>query len=45
MTNGYLPQNTGLWSIGYGWEICSTGGLNETFQVSRFSITTSRSPA
>jgi hypothetical protein len=45
MTNGYLPQNTGLWSIGYGWEICSTGGLNETFQVSSFSITTSKSSA
>jgi hypothetical protein len=39
VTHGYLPQDTGLFSIGYGWEICSTGGQNETFQVSNFSIT------
>lgn len=39
VNNGYLPANTALWSIGYGWEICSTGGVNENFQVSRFSIT------
>jgi hypothetical protein len=36
----YLPARTGLWLIGYGWEICSTGGLNENLQVSRYSITT-----
>jgi hypothetical protein len=28
-----------LFSIGYGWEICSTGGHNENFQVKNFSIT------
>lgn len=36
----YLPARTGLWLIGYGWEICSTGGVNENFQVSRYSMTT-----
>jgi len=35
----YLGKDTGLFSIGYGWEICSTGGRNENFQVSSFSIT------
>jgi hypothetical protein len=35
----YMAEDTGLFSIGYGWEICSTGGLNENFQVSSFSIT------
>lgn len=35
----YLPADTGLWQIGYGWEICSTGGANENFQINRFSIT------
>lgn len=35
----YLPAGTGLWMIGYGWEICSTGGLNEDFVVSDYSIT------
>ena len=39
--NGYLPQGSTLGLIGYGWEICSTGGVNENFQVSSFSITTS----
>jgi hypothetical protein len=35
----YLPHDTGLFLIGYGWEICSTGGQDENFEVSRFSIT------
>lgn len=39
----YLPSHTGLWLIGYGWEICSTGGANEKFQVSNYSITPIRS--
>jgi hypothetical protein len=43
VNNGYLPSDAGLWSIGYGWEICSTGGVNENFQVSSFSLTTSLS--
>ena len=43
VAHGYLPKNSGLWAIGYGWEICSTGGTNETFRVNRFSITTTAS--
>ena len=39
VTNKYLPAETGLWSVGYGWEICSTGGANENFRVTSFSIT------
>ena len=35
----YLQANAGLWTIGYGWEICSTGGANEKFHVSSYSIT------
>ena len=35
----YLPAHTGLWQIGYGWEICSTGGQPESFTVSNYSIT------
>jgi hypothetical protein len=34
----YLPAKTGLWLIGYGWEICSTGGQGETFRVNAFSL-------
>jgi hypothetical protein len=37
--HGYLPQNSGLTAISYGFEICSTGGRPETFTVSGFSIT------
>ena len=40
-SHSYLPQSSTLNSIGYGWEISSTGGVNEKFQVSSFSITTS----
>jgi hypothetical protein len=41
--HGYLHTATGLWSIGYGWEICSTGGADERFVVKDFSITPTRS--
>ena len=34
----YLPQNSTLTAIGYGFEICSTGGRPETFTVSHYSI-------
>lgn len=37
--HGYLPQNSSLTAISYGFEICSTGGKPETFTVSGFSIT------
>jgi hypothetical protein len=36
---GYLPQASTLTAIGYGFEVCSTGGADETFEVSAFSIT------
>ena len=38
VTNKYLPAESGLWSVGYGWEICSTGGANENFRVTSFAI-------
>ncbi len=37
--HGYLPGSSTLTSIGYGFELCSTGGANETFQVTSYSIT------
>jgi hypothetical protein len=37
--HGYLAKDSGLFAIGYGWEIASTGGVNENFQVRSFSIT------
>ena len=40
--HGHLPQNLGLSLVGYGWEICSTGGHNETFQLNNFSITATK---
>jgi hypothetical protein len=36
---GYLPRASTLTAIGYGFEICSTGGADETFEVRAFSIT------
>lgn len=39
--HGDLPKNSTIGLLGYGWEICSTGGHNENFQVNSFSITTS----
>lgn len=37
--HGYLPTGTGLWMIGYGWEICSTGGADENFVINDYSLT------
>ena len=42
VSHRYLPRDSTLSLIGYGWEICSTGGQNETFQVKSFSITSTR---
>jgi hypothetical protein len=36
--HGYLPQGVTIGLLGYGWEICSTGGTAETFTVDRFTI-------
>jgi hypothetical protein len=38
MAHGYLSGSSNLTSIGYGFEIASTGGANENFQVSSYSI-------
>src|SRR5262249_32805890 len=37
--NGYMPQNSTVTALSYGFEIASTGGQNQTFRVSNFSIT------
>jgi hypothetical protein len=40
MDHQYLPQNSVLDNgLGYGFEICSTGGVDEDFKVTSFSIT------
>jgi hypothetical protein len=40
--NGHLPQGSALDNgLGYGFEICSTGGVDEDFEVTSFSITIS----
>jgi hypothetical protein len=39
MNNGYLPTTSTLTQLEYGFEIASTGGVPEKFQVTRWSIT------
>ena len=34
----YLPANPTLTAVSFGFEICGTGGPNETFQVNNFSF-------
>jgi hypothetical protein len=44
VAHSYLPKESGLTDISYGFEICSTGGQPETFTVSRFSISAAGRP-
>jgi hypothetical protein len=37
----YMPSNSTITDLSSGFEICSTGGKDENFQVSSFSITVS----
>jgi hypothetical protein len=37
-TMGILPANSTLTAIDFGFEVCSTGGVNETFAVTEFTI-------
>jgi hypothetical protein len=37
----YLPKGSTLTAIGYGFEVCSTGGVDENFEVTSFAITSS----
>ena len=41
MTNGYLPSDSTLTQLEYGFEIASTGGVNERFQITDWSLTDS----
>jgi hypothetical protein len=36
--HGYMASASTITALSYGFEICSTGGQNETFHVSSFSI-------
>jgi hypothetical protein len=40
VSHKYLTQKSTLTAIGYGFEICSTGGKPESFTVNGYSITT-----
>jgi hypothetical protein len=39
VNNGYLGRGTTFGQIEYGFEICSTGGVNQTFTVSDWTLT------
>ena len=41
---GYLPAKSKWTAISMGWEICSTGGRNETFTGSGFTVQMVRTP-
>ena len=36
--NGFASSSASIGQIDFGWEICSTGGTNETFTVSRYDL-------
>jgi hypothetical protein len=37
-SNGYVVRTADLGQVDFGWEICSTGGVPETFTVSRYTL-------
>jgi hypothetical protein len=37
-THGYLPTTSTITGLSFGWEICSTGGVPENFQMNNFTI-------
>jgi hypothetical protein len=39
MNNGYLPTDSTLTQFEYDFEIASTGGVPEKFQVTHWSVT------
>jgi hypothetical protein len=41
VNHGYLPSSTTITDLSYGFEISSTGGQDENFQLNSFSITAS----
>ena len=45
LTNGYLPSDSTLTQLEYGFEIASTGGVNEQFQVTEWSLTDDKTPS
>jgi hypothetical protein len=38
----YLPANSGLTAFSFGFEICSTGGVPETFPLTGFTLTAAK---
>ncbi len=40
-SNGYVPAGSGLNQIDFGFELCSTGGASQTFNVTNYGITAS----
>jgi hypothetical protein len=38
MSNGYMPTGSGVNQIDFGFEICSTGGVPQTFSVTGYGI-------
>jgi hypothetical protein len=38
VSNGYMPAASGLNQVDFGFELCSTGGTPETFDVTQYGI-------
>jgi hypothetical protein len=38
-SKGYVASNATLSQVNFGWEICSTGGVAETFDITSYSLT------
>jgi hypothetical protein len=45
INNKYIPASSGLTDVEFGFELCSTGGVPQTFSVNNYTLTTSPNPS
>ena len=45
INNNHIPASSGLTDVEFGFELCSTGGVPQTFSVNNYTLTTSPNPS
>jgi hypothetical protein len=45
INNNHIPASSGLTDVEFGFELCSTGGVPQTFNVNDYTLTTAPNPS